>query len=116
MVWDVLAATDGHLNAHEITERVQAVDPTVNASSIYRTVTLFTEIGLVRESRLGEASTWERAHGDAVIHLVCSNCGTVRHHHAASIDELPSEIATAAGFTPDSIDVSVTGTCATCAR
>ena len=115
IVWEVLSATDGHLSAQEITARVHALDPGVNSSSIYRTLALFTEIDLVRESRLGDAATWERAHADAVIHLVCAGCGTVQHHHAASIDELPTEIAKQAGFRPDGIDVRVTGVCAACA-
>jgi Fur family transcriptional regulator, ferric uptake regulator len=115
VVWEVLSATEGHLSAQEITDRVHAVDPGINASSIYRTLALFTELALVRESRLGDAATWERAHGDAVIHLLCSTCGTVQHHHTKTIDDLPHEIAKQAGFVPAGIDVRVTGTCSTCA-
>lgn len=115
VVWEVLSASDGHLSAQEITDRVHALDDRINASSIYRTLALFTEIDLVRESRLGDAATWERSHADAVIHLVCSRCGTVEHHHAASIDELPIEIAKRTGFRPESIDVRVAGACAGCA-
>jgi Fur family ferric uptake transcriptional regulator len=114
VVWEVLATTDGHLSAQEITDRVHAVDAGVNASSIYRTLGLFAEIGLVRESRLGDASTWERAHGDAVIHLVCATCGVVQHHHASSVDSLPRELEQAIGFAAEGIDVRVTGRCASC--
>lgn len=115
VVWQVLADTDGHLNAQEITEQVQALDPGINQSSIYRTLALFTEIELVRESRLGDAATWERSHGDAVIHLVCDRCGTVYHHHAPSIDRLRRELATHPAFVTDTIDVRVTGHCVGCA-
>lgn len=115
VVWEVLAVSDGHLNAQEITDRVHAVDPGINASSIYRTLALFAEIGLVRESRLGDASTWERAHSDAVIHLVCDGCGAVHHHHAPSIAELPRELASEVDFEVAGIDVRVTGRCAACA-
>lgn len=111
----MLSTTDGHLSAQEVTDRVHLLDPGINASSIYRTLALFTEIDLVRESRLGDAATWEQAHGDAAIHLLCSRCGNVQHHHASSIDDLPTEIARQAGFRPDGIDVRVTGLCRTCA-
>ena len=116
VVWQVLTATDGHLNAHELTERVHDIDPGVNVSSIYRTLALFTEIDLVRESRLGDAATWERSHGDAVIHLVCTGCGTVDHHHTTSVEVLRRELATEHSFAPEGIDVSVTGWCHTCAE
>jgi Fur family ferric uptake transcriptional regulator len=115
VVWEVLSTTEGHLSAHEVTERVHALDPGINPSSIYRTLALFSEIDLARESRLGDAATWEQAHPDAVIHLLCSQCGAVQHHHATSIDDLPTEIAHHAGFRPDGIDVRVTGLCRTCA-
>ena len=114
VVWQVLADTDGHLNALEITEQVQALDPGINQSSIYRTLALFTEIELVRESRLGDAATWERAHGDAVIHLVCDRCGAVDHHHAPSIERLRRELAGHPDFVTDAIDVRVTGHCTRC--
>jgi Fur family ferric uptake transcriptional regulator len=114
VVWDVLSDADGHLNALQITERVHALDPGVNVSSIYRTLGLFTEIELVRESRLGDASTWECSHADTVIHLVCDHCGTVQHHHATSVDALRRELVTGVDFDVDTLDVHVTGRCPDC--
>ena len=61
-VWDVLSATGDHLTAPSITSRVHAVDPSINGASVYRALTLFAELGLVRESatrmrRRGSRST-----------------------------------------------------------
>ncbi len=115
VVWDVLTSTGRHLNVQEIAERVHARDPGINVSSIYRTLALFTEIDLVRESKLGDdASTWEPAHGDAAIHLVCTTCGTVGHHDTDLIDALRLQLGALDGFESQSIDVRVDGTCAAC--
>jgi Fur family transcriptional regulator, ferric uptake regulator len=115
VVWDVLTSTDRHLNAHEITDRVRVIDHGINMSSVYRTLTLFSELELVRESRLDDdASTWEVAHGDEVIHLRCDNCGDVRHHDAAFITALRKQLLTQTGFHPQNIDVRVTGRCDAC--
>ena len=81
MVWEVLSAAGDHLTAPSITSRVHAVDPSINGASVYRALTLFAELGLVRESRYEDASTWEPFHDDAAIHLVCSECGQVMHHN-----------------------------------
>lgn len=117
VVWEVLSATDGHLNAQEIAELVRARDSGINVSSVYRTLTLLTDLALVRESRLGdEASTWEVAHPDDAIHLVCSRCGTVRHHHTELIEDLRHQLAGRGGFRTASIDVRVDGHCLTCAE
>lgn len=116
MVWAVLSDVDGHLSAPEIAERVHERDPGVNVSSVYRTLTLFEELGLVRESRLADgASTWETAHDDAVIHLVCARCGAVRHHDAALVEDLRRQLVESAAFRTDTIDVRVSGRCGDCA-
>lgn len=116
MVWAVLSDVDGHLSAPEIAERVHDRDPGVNVSSVYRALTLFDELGLVRESHLADgASTWETAHDDAVIHLVCATCGDVRHHDAVLVEDLRRQLVGVAGFRADTIDVRVSGRCRDCA-
>lgn len=115
IVWDVLLSSDQHLSASEIIRRVHAQEPQINASSTYRALDLLAELGLVRESRLNdEASTWEPRHADSVIHLLCSKCGIVTHHHTALIDDLADRLSDAVQFTAASIDVRVDGLCSNC--
>lgn len=115
VVWDVLTGSERHLSAPEIIELVNERDPSINASSTYRVLTLLAELGLVRESRLGDdASTWEPRHADSVIHLVCDGCGVVTHHHTPIIDELAHHLDHAAGFDVGTIDVRANGRCAGC--
>ncbi len=116
VVWDVLDHADQHLSAHEVTERVHKVDATINVSSVYRALTVFAELGLVRESRLDDTATWERFHGDASIHLICDVCGRVDHHNTDVVNGLRADLDRSEGFVPDSIDVRVTGRCARCAE
>jgi Fe2+ or Zn2+ uptake regulation protein len=113
-VWDVLSANGDHLTAPAITSRVHAFDPSINGASVYRALTLFAELGLVRESRYEDASTWEPFHDDAAIHLVCSECGRVMHHDTELVLRLRRAIQVATDFAPDEIDVSVSGRCGHC--
>ena len=104
-VWDVLSATGDHLTAPSITSRVHAV---------YRALTLFAELGLVRESRYDDASPWEPFHDAAAIHLVCSECGRVMHHNTELVPRLRRAIQVTTDFAPDEIDVRVSGRCDHC--
>ena len=115
VVWDVLESAHEHLTTPSIVDRVHEVDPAINESSVYRTLTTFAELGLVRESRLDEAATWEPFHDDAAIHLVCDECGTVVHHNTELVPKLRRTLERAGGFEPADIDVRVTGRCAQCA-
>lgn len=117
VVWDVLTAdSHTHLTAQEIADRVREREPGINVSSVYRTLALFAELELVRESRRadGSASSWEPSHGDDVIHLVCSGCGVVRHHASPLIHDLRHQVANVDGFQVDGLDVTASGVCDLC--
>lgn len=118
IVWEVVRSAEGHLTVEEITARVHEADPSVNLSSVYRTLALFAEIELVRESNLGTdgASRWEPAHPDDHFHLVCESCGRVQHHGGDIVETVRSHLAADHGFAAANIELVVTGTCSDCSR
>jgi Fur family ferric uptake transcriptional regulator len=85
---------------------------------VYRSLSLFSELDLARESRLGdqEASRWELAHPDEHFHLVCQRCGRVDHHVGTLVASVREHLRRGHGFVPDDIELTVTGTCADCLR
>lgn len=117
-VWHVIAAARSHLTVEEIAAAVSDVDATVNLSSVYRSLALFADLGLVRESRLGadEGVHWELAHPDEQFHLKCTVCGRVEHHTGDLVAQIESHLAGSHGFHPDRVDLLVTGTCAACSE
>lgn len=116
LVWAVLRAAEGHLTAEEIASRVNEADPTVNRSSVYRTLGLFEELDLVRGSRLGidDAARWEIAHPDDQFHLVCRQCGAVDHHVGELVEQIRSHLEAHHGFLAENVDLVVTGLCPDC--
>lgn len=65
-----------HLTAEEVYDRVGPLSPAVNRSTVYRTLELFRDLGLISETDLGggvrhfELIDEHRHH-----HLICRNCG-----------------------------------------
>lgn len=117
LVWEALVTSGGHLTAEEIADRVHETDPTVNLSSVYRTLALLSELDLVRESSLGteSAAHWELAHSDDEFHLVCTMCGGVTHHAGSLVEEIRSHLDADHGFSAERVELVVTGTCPDCA-
>lgn len=117
-VWQVLSESPGHLTAEQIADRVSDIDPAVNLSSIYRSLSLFAELGLARESHLGpdEPSHWELAHSDDQFHLRCVSCGRVTHHSGDLVAQIRDHLSGEHGFDAESIDLLVTGVCVDCAN
>jgi Fur family ferric uptake transcriptional regulator len=116
-VWQVLNRAGGHLTVEEIVGEVHKADPTINTSSVYRTLALFADLDLVRESSLGpdEGARWELGHPDDHFHLVCKVCGEVDHHEGDLVEQIRSHLDSGHGFKAGEIDLVVTGTCARCA-
>ena len=114
LVWKVLTKSDTHRSAAEILEEVHELDDSINASSVYRALALFSDLDLVRESHLGELSTWEPAHEDEVIHLICEKCHTTIHFNTSVVDRLRTEVARDTAFSPTTVNVQISGHCASC--
>ncbi|HUR04694.1 MAG TPA: transcriptional repressor, partial [Nonomuraea sp.] len=88
----------------------------VNISTVYRTLELLEELGLVMHTHLGHgASTYSVVGDDDHVHLVCRTCGEVgeagSHLVADSVAALRSEL----GFRVDIGHFALFGTCRSCA-
>ena len=104
----------GHATPEAICAKVQEIAPAVNITTIYRTLDLLEQLGIVRHTHLGHGAptyaTGEHEH----VHLVCHRCGTVDEVDASLLDDLGGTLAQAVGFTLDPTHVALSGLCARC--
>ncbi|HZD23499.1 MAG TPA: Fur family transcriptional regulator [Acidimicrobiia bacterium] len=116
LVWSVLRSAHGHLTAEEVAESVNEADPSINISSIYRSLALFEELDLAREAHLGidDSARWEIAHPDDHFHMVCRKCGSVDHHVGELVDQIRSHLTEHHSFQVENVDLVVTGVCENC--
>ncbi len=115
-IWDVLAAEpDLHLSAEEVATRVKRRLPQVNASTVYRTLDVLVEEGLVHRTELGsERAFFEPAHEHQHHHLVCEVCGIVTHVHDDVLGTLGARIEESSGFLLGEREVTFFGLCGNC--
>ncbi len=115
MILSVIQEADGHLNIEQITERVQKINPNVSLSTIYRTLELLRELGLVRENRLpGEQPYFEAAEGTAHHHLVCRGCRAVIHLDDTLLGSLNEQLQKQYHFHNVTLDLMAIGYCQNC--
>ena len=117
-VWRVLREGAGHRTVEEIADSLAAAGEDVDTASLYRTLSLFEELGLARVSRLGDrdANRWELAHPDEHFHLVCQDCGAVDHHVGTLVAQIRDHVQGDHGFAAEQIELVVNGHCAACQR
>lgn len=107
--------TQGHISPAAVARKVQSEMPGVNASTVYRTLTLLEEVGVLQHSHLESGAEYHRADEAQHVHLTCSHCG---RDDALSIDEaetLATLIRAHHGFEADLTHFAITGLCAACA-
>lgn len=106
----------GHATPDEVLTAVRAVADGVNISTVYRTLELLEELGLVRHAHLGAGSpTWHPAEHAAHLHLVCHGCGDVVEVDVALADGLVGSLRERYAFSTDMEHFAIYGTCESCA-
>jgi Fur family ferric uptake transcriptional regulator len=105
----------GHATPDDILERVRQTASALNISTVYRTLELLEELGLVRHTHLGHGAPTYHAADDADhLHLVCRECGGVAEVAPDVLDQAATQIADKHGFTVDASHFAIFGTCAGC--
>src|SRR5256885_6842489 len=67
--------TQGHISPTAIARKVQGEMPGVNASTVYRTLTLLEEVGVLQHSHLEAGAEYHRTDEAQHVHLTCARCG-----------------------------------------
>ena len=111
----VLAETDAdHLTAADIAAR--AADAGMDTSTVYRTLEVLEELGLVEHVHLGHgAGAYHVAPDRPHHHLVCEACGRTVDVPIAELRRAIESVTAPHGFVPDPAHFAIVGRCARCA-
>jgi Fur family zinc uptake transcriptional regulator len=113
-----LLASHKPLGAYEIIDRLAPKGPRPAPITAYRALEFLRENGLVHriESRNAFiACVHTHAAGDLVVFLICERCGTVGEASSPDVAATLTSAARAAGFTPKSPVIEISGICTHCA-
>ena len=96
----VLQASDDHPDVEELYARASAVDAQISIATVYRTVKLFEEAGILDKLEFGDGrARYEDAERDHHDHLIDMNSGEVIEFVDPEIEELQERIAARLGYT-----------------
>jgi Fe2+ or Zn2+ uptake regulation protein len=115
LILQVLEESNGHLGADALYDRVRARAPDVSLATVYRTLAVLREIGLVEEHRLGE----DHGHYEAVrqephYHFTCLRCGKVIEFDTPLLAQVERNLHEQEGVQVTSTQLHVSGYCAQC--
>jgi len=115
LVLDTLAREPHDATAQEIYSRLRRGGEPVGLATVYRTLALLSEHGVVDEFSHRPGETCYRLCGEGHHHhLVCERCHGVAELEDCEVDEWLGRAARERGFAPTSHTLEVVGLCADC--
>lgn len=95
----VLSEADDHPDAEELHRRANALDTSISLATVYRTVKLFEDYGIIERHDFRDGrSRYEEAPEEHHDHLIDIKTGDVVEFHSEEIEALQEEIARKLGY------------------
>ena len=114
VIIDTVFSTDKHFTAEELLEWSRAKDRSVSRATVYRTLPLLTESGLVQEMDFGkDYKFYDPNYADHPNHnhIICQDCERIVEFESDKIDKLENEISHKLGFAVKSQRLQITASC-----
>ena len=103
-----------HVSAEELLGEAGEKLPGVSLPTVYATLELFEQLGIVRRVNGGGGTLLWDTRADAHHHMICRRCGRIEDMEAPLDLERARRVAAKSGFEPDRAEVVVSGLCADC--
>lgn len=115
LLLEVLQREKGHLDAGELYLRAKKRYPQLSLSTVYRSLKLFKELGLIDELHFKEKHRHYEGKAESQhYHLICLGCGSVTEFESDLIPALEKEVTKNFDFKVTKAEVYLSGYCQKC--
>ncbi|MBI4494212.1 MAG: transcriptional repressor [Chloroflexi bacterium] len=115
LILNALGSFPGHVSAEAIHQQVSSEFPQVNISTVYRTLELLEDLGLVTHTHFDDGVTqYHLAEAGPHQHLVCRGCGSQQELGVELLEPLGQLLRQRYGFAADLTHFAIVGLCRTC--
>jgi Fur family ferric uptake transcriptional regulator len=115
LLLELLREAGGHVDAKELYRRASTRDESISPATVYRSLNLFKQLGLVDEKRLGKVRCYyEIRQSPEHQHLVCQGCGRVIEFQSPPFQDLIKAVKREHGFSVTKAELYLEGYCQEC--
>ena len=115
LILDIISQGHGHLAADEVYRLARERQSNISLSTVYRSLKLFKELGLVEEHQIdGTRRRYEPKPEARHHHLVCLGCGRIIEFKCATTEKLKARLGRKEGFEVTEAEVRLAGYCPQC--
>ncbi len=115
LILDAIQKSHGPLDAKELFRVVSQKDETVSLATVYRSLKLFKETGIIDEHRFGKnCYCYELKQSMERQHVICKCCGKVVDFESPLISEIINNVRNEQGFSIERVELCIQGICREC--
>ncbi|MBC8384967.1 MAG: transcriptional repressor [Candidatus Cloacimonetes bacterium] len=105
-----------HFNVDQLYDQIRKEHIDVSRATIYRTMPLLVEAGLIKQSiRCQAKDHYEHIHGHQThLHLICVKCGNIIEEESVNVENILLELSQKNNFKVKEINVGAKGICSNC--
>tara|TARA_Y100001968_G_scaffold268943_1_gene259543 strand:+ start:764 stop:1303 length:540 start_codon:yes stop_codon:yes gene_type:complete len=111
---DTVFGTDQHFTAEQLLEWAREKDSSVSRATVYRTLPLLTESGLVHEMDFGkDYKIYDPNYAEHPNHnhIICKDCDKIVEFESDRLEALENEITSKLGFEVESQQLTINASC-----
>ena len=115
LILEAIVEGGGHLDADEIYRRARQKAPRLSLSTVYRTISVLKEVGVIEELHLGEEHHHYELRGEqSHHHFICQSCGQVIEFDCPFSQEFLYTLGEEHDFEITGVRLNLVGYCAAC--
>ena len=116
LLLQIIKEAEGHIDAKDLFRRAFEKDYSISHATVYRSLNLFKELGLIDASKLGKTHCYyEIKHAPEHQHLVCKECGKVIDF-ICPLSDMVEKVKREKGFTVTKGEIYLEGYCTNCKK
>jgi Fur family transcriptional regulator, ferric uptake regulator len=120
LIVGIIQDSPRHLDAATLLQMARKQDPTIDRSTVYRTLSMLKNRGLIDELDLmhieGEKHYYEVKTNRDHCHMACFRCGAIMEYTSSAFEKLKEDIAAQSGFQIRVVRLEVGGFCKKCRK
>jgi len=115
-IYEYILSRKDHPTTDQVYQEVKKMYPTISLATVYQTLHLFTEIGLLQELELNNKTSRYDPNTSLHINIICKSCGKIQDYEAESVKDLWSQIIQGLGFKPTGQRLEIYRYCEECQK
>lgn len=115
-VYQTLKETTDHPNAETVFKKLYPTYPTMSLATVYKSLELFSKLGLIQVINIGENSFRYDAKTEEHQHIICTKCSKIQDLNSNIFEDLSTKVQDASSFKIEKQQLCFYGVCSDCMR